>query len=183
MKKRLLLASLSLGGFMFAQTPTAEVKPAETVTAPVITPEPVAVQVVTPAPTPVPVPGSFTIGADFRTRAEFDNGQRTLLPSGFDPETTVFSRARLNFDYKKDKLTLRFSPQAIRVWGETASFDPATNKPLNGSQFEVYEAWAQYAVSPKWALKIGRMPLSYDDERLFGALDWQMAEETLMLPN
>jgi hypothetical protein len=174
MKKRLLLASLSLGGLMFAQTPTyTETKPVETapVSTPVTTTEPTTVPVVTP----VSVPGTFSIGADFRTRAEFDNGQRTLIPSNFESEATIFSRARLNFEYKKDKLSLKFAPQAIRVWGETASFDPGTNKPLNGGQFEVYEAWAQYAINPTWGLKVGRMPLSYDDERLFGALDWQMA--------
>ncbi len=183
MKKMLLLATVSLGGFMFAQTPAVVENPAiqalpVAVETQVVQPAPVAIQ--TP-PVVQPVPGIFTIGADLRTRSELDNGQRTIMISGESPENTIFSRARLNLDYKKDKLTLRFSPQMVRVWGETNSIRLANpgvvgvnTAKVIASDFDVYEAWAQYAINPNWAIKVGRMPLSYDDERLFGALDWQM---------
>ena len=169
----MLLASFSLGGLMFAQTPATP--PAQTA--------PVSQGLQTTEIKVIDSPCLFTIGADFRTRSELDNGQFTFKAAGSEPENTVFSRARLNFEYKKDKLTLKFSPQLVRVWGQTDSQGNYTApvSPTNTAgatatmdQFNIYEAWAQYAVTPTWAMKVGKMPLSYDDERLFGALDWAM---------
>lgn len=111
---------------------------------------------------------SLKINVDFRTRAELDNGQRTLIPNHQKPETTVFSRAQLGVDYYFQDLELFMSLQDARVWGEVSS----TNQ--RSGSFNVNEAWAKYNFTKNTALKIGRQILSYDDERLLGALDWQM---------
>ncbi len=179
MKNHLSLLVLCLSGLTYAQS-GGQVPVATTETATPVVIEQKIVETPPVAPVPEKVPGMFSIGADFRTRSELDNGQRTLVKSGDSPENTVFSRARVNFDYKKDKLTLKFSPQMVRVWGETNSIRLANpgvgvnTVKVIASDFDLYEAWAQYQVSSNWAIKVGRMPLSYDDERLFGALDWQM---------
>ena len=111
---------------------------------------------------------SLKIGLDFRTRAELDNGQKTLIAEGKSAENTVVSRARLNMDYFYQNLQLYFSIQDARTWGENAS---TASKNQN---FVLNEAWAKYQFTPKAALKIGRQMLTYDDERLIGGLDWAM---------
>ncbi|QBO58769.1 alginate export family protein [Chryseobacterium salivictor] len=111
---------------------------------------------------------SLKINLDFRTRAELDNGYKTLIPENKKPETNVFSRARLGVDYYWKDLELFISLQDARVWGEVSS----TNQ--RSGTLNVNEAWAKYNFNKNAALKIGRQILSYDDERLLGALDWQM---------
>jgi hypothetical protein len=111
---------------------------------------------------------SLKLNLDFRTRAELDNGYKTLIPENKSPETTVFSRARLGVDYYFQNLELYMSLQDVRVWGEVAS----TNQ--RSGSLNVNEAWAKYQFNKNTAVKVGRQILSYDDERLLGALDWQM---------
>jgi hypothetical protein len=36
----------------------------------------------------------------------------------------------------------------------------------------VYEAWGKYAFNEKYAIKVGRQALNYDNARFFGNLDW-----------
>jgi len=111
---------------------------------------------------------SLKLNLDFRTRAELDNGYKTLIPKNKSPETTVFSRARLGVDYYFQNLELYMSLQDARVWGEVSS----TNQ--RSGSLNVNEAWAKYQFNKNTAVKVGRQILSYDDERLLGALDWQM---------
>ncbi len=111
---------------------------------------------------------SLKINLDFRTRAELDNGQKTLILNHQKPETNVFSRAQLGLDYYWENLELYMSVQDARIWGEVSS----TNQ--RSGSFNVNEAWAKYSFNQNTALKVGRQILSYDDERLIGALDWQM---------
>lgn len=111
---------------------------------------------------------SLKMNFDLRTRAELDNGARTLISKGKSAETTVVSRARFGVDYYYKNLEIYFSAQDARTWGETTS---AANKNQN---FILNEAWAKYQVSEKLGLKLGRQILSYDNERLVGSLDWAM---------
>ncbi|QDP84319.1 hypothetical protein FNJ88_01645 [Chryseobacterium sp. SNU WT5] len=111
---------------------------------------------------------SLKINLDFRTRAELDNGQKTLIPNHKKAETNVFSRAQLGVDYYWQDLELYMSLQDARVWGEVSS----TNQ--RSGSFNINEAWAKYQFTKNTGLKVGRQILSYDDERLIGALDWQM---------
>lgn len=111
---------------------------------------------------------SLKMNLDLRTRAELDNGARTLIPKGKSAETTVLSRARFGIDYYYKNLEVYISAQDARTWGETSS---TTAKNQN---FILNEAWAKYQLSDKFALKLGRQILSYDNERLIGTLDWAM---------
>jgi hypothetical protein len=111
---------------------------------------------------------SLKMGIDFRTRAELDNGQKTLIPEGKSAETSVLSRARLNLDYYYQDLEVYFSIQDVRTWGEN------TTTAAKNQNLILNEAWAKYHFLPKTAFKIGRQMLSYDDERLIGGLDWAM---------
>lgn len=111
---------------------------------------------------------SFKIDFNFRTRTEVDNGFKTLLPKGKKTETNIYARARMGFNYYYRKLEVRFAGQDIRVWGEAGSIV------AKAANFTLFDAWAQYRFTPKVAFKVGRQELSYDDERLLGALDWAM---------
>lgn len=111
---------------------------------------------------------SLKINLDFRTRAELDNGQKTLIANHQKPETTVYSRAQLGVAYYWQNVELFLSLQDARVWGEVSS----TNQ--RSGSLNVNEAWGKYNFTKNAALKVGRQILSYDDERLIGALDWQM---------
>lgn len=46
---------------------------------------------------------------------------------------------------------------------------------MNANDISLYEAWAQLYFTSEWSVKIGRQILSYDDERILGALDWSNA--------
>lgn len=111
---------------------------------------------------------SLKMNFDLRAKGELDNGARTLIPENKSPETTVQSRARLGIDYFYEKLQVYVSVQDVRTWGVTNS---TAGKNQN---FILNEAWAKYQFSPQIAVKLGRQVLSYDDERLIGALDWVM---------
>jgi len=111
---------------------------------------------------------SLKMNIDFRTRAELDNGQKTLIPKGKNPEATIFSRARIGLDYYYQNLEMYFSGQDVRIWGETATTQ------AKNQNFTVNEAWAKFQFNPAVGVKFGRQILSYDNERLVGALDWAM---------
>lgn len=111
---------------------------------------------------------SLKMNFDLRSRGELDNGVKTLIPKGKSAETTVTSRARMGVDYYYKSLEVFVSAQDVRTWGETHS-TAAKNQ-----SFTLNEAWAKYHFSDKFALKLGRQILSYDNERLIGALDWAM---------
>lgn len=111
---------------------------------------------------------SLKMNVDLRTRGELDNGARTLIPKGKSAEATVLSRARLGINYYYSNLEVYVSAQDVRTWGETTS---TSGKNQN---FILNEAWANYRFSDKFAIKLGRQILSYDNERLVGALDWAM---------
>lgn len=111
---------------------------------------------------------SLKMNLDLRTRVELDNGARTLIPDEKSAETTVLSRARFGINYYYKNLEIYLSAQDVRTWGETAS-NTAKNQ-----NFIINEAWAKYQFSDKFAMKLGRQIISYDNERLIGTLDWMM---------
>ncbi|MCW3161626.1 alginate export family protein [Chryseobacterium oryctis] len=111
---------------------------------------------------------SLKMNVDLRTRGELDNGFKTLIPKGKSAETTISSRARFGIDYYYKNLQIYLSAQDARTWGETSSTS------TKNQNFTLNEAWAKYQFSEKISLKIGRQILSYDNERLIGAVDWAM---------
>lgn len=111
---------------------------------------------------------SLKMDLDLRTRAELDNGNKTLIPRKKNPEVSIHSRVRLGIGYYYKNLTIYLSAQDVRTWGETNS------TASKNQTFTLHEAWASYQFNPKFGMKLGRQVLSYDNERLVGALDWAM---------
>lgn len=112
--------------------------------------------------------GQFAIDAQLRTRGEYNNGAlfpriRNELPAYFANE-----RARLTLNYTRARLQLKISAQHTGVWGQDDI------KSRNG-RVAMNEAWARLDLGGDFFAQVGRQQLSYDDERLLGTLDWNVA--------
>lgn len=110
----------------------------------------------------------FIVTAQIRTRGEYRNGalyprNEGILPAGF-----INERARLSLEYERKRLSLKFSAQHVGVWGQDALIDK------NG-RFILNEAWASFDFNDYWFMQLGRQSLIYDDERILGGLDWNVA--------
>jgi hypothetical protein len=110
----------------------------------------------------------FAVDAQLRTRGEYDNGYATLRSQGQEPIFYISDRARIALDYQRKNLELKASVQHTGIWGREDINKGAGNVTLN-------EAWGKMTFDPGIFVQIGRMPLSYDDERLLGAADWNNA--------
>lgn len=110
---------------------------------------------------------NFEISAQLRPRFEYRHGYKTLFQDGEDAAAFVSQRSRLNLGYTSEKLNVYLSLQNVRTWGEVATLASAD---VNGTA--LHEAWAQVNLNSQFALKFGRQELVYDDQRLFGNVDW-----------
>jgi hypothetical protein len=110
---------------------------------------------------------NFEISAQLRPRLEYRHGFKTLFQDSEDAAVFVSQRSRLNLGYTTEKFNLYLSLQNVRIWGEVATMATAD---VNGTA--VHEAWAEVNLNSQIAFKFGRQELVYDDERLFGNVDW-----------
>jgi hypothetical protein len=102
-----------------------------------------------------------------RPRYEYRNGFKSLMPIGEDATSFISQRSRLNFNYKQEKLKAKLTFQNIRTWG-----DVATTTQVDKNGIALFEAWAQYDFDAKWSARLGRQVISYDNQRIFGEIDW-----------
>jgi hypothetical protein len=112
---------------------------------------------------------TFSTSIQIRSRGEYRNG--VLMPrlEGSSPAGFINSRARLSLDYKRsDMLQVHLSAQHVGVWGQDPQIDKSGRLVLN-------EAWGQFAFGHGFFVRLGRQQLVYDDERILGALDWNVA--------
>ena len=63
---------------------------------------------------------------------------------------------------------MKISAQHVGVWGQDPQID------TNG-RFIMNEAWAKLNFGAGFFAQLGRQTLSYDDERILGGLDWNVA--------
>jgi len=111
----------------------------------------------------------FSMSGQLRPRAEYRDGYATPHADGAQPAGFVTNRARISMDYKRDnKLELCFSAQQVGVWGQDPEIARSGRMMLN-------EAWANLNLGSGFFMKLGRQALAYDDERILGALDWNVA--------
>ena len=110
---------------------------------------------------------SVIINGEVRPRYEYRHGYSTLIPDGADPAQFVSQRTRLNGFFANETFTAYLSLQDVRVWGDVNTLNRGD---VYG--FSVHEAWGQIKLAKVVHLKFGRQELSYDDERIFGAVGW-----------
>ncbi|UOB18063.1 alginate export family protein [Abyssalbus ytuae] len=113
---------------------------------------------------------TFSLDADIRPRFEYSHGQKSLIPDGAEPGAAVLQRSRLNFAYKADKIKALVSVQDVSIWGDTRQILPADGN----DSFSLFQAWVELGFATGWSAKLGRQVISYDDQRIFGGLDWAM---------
>ena len=109
-----------------------------------------------------------SISMQIRPRAEYRNGALIPRDSGALATGFVTNRARLSLEYKRSNLMMKAAAQHVGVWGQ----DPQIDR--NG-RFILNEAWAKFYMHKYFYAQLGRQPLAYDDERILGALDWNVA--------
>ncbi len=112
----------------------------------------------------------LSIDADIRPRFEYLNGFGSLIPDGVDAGTFVQQRSRLNFGYKQEKFSALVSVQDVSIWGDTPQIAAADGN----DSFSLAQAWIDFKFGSGWSTKLGRQALVYDDQRIFGGLDWAM---------
>lgn len=112
----------------------------------------------------------FSMTAQIRPRAEYRNGALMPREEGVSPAYFINNRARLSMEYKREGLSLKISGQHVGVWGQ----DPQVDKKGEGRMM-MNEAWAKLSSARGFFAQLGRQTLSYDDERILGALDWNIA--------
>lgn len=111
----------------------------------------------------------LTVDAELLSRGELRRGGLRGKTESEDPKADeaqfVVDRVRLTAGYKRDSLTVKFSFQHEGLWGMEGE----------GSNFNIYEAWAQLRSKQGFFARLGRQELRYDDERILGNNDWAMA--------
>ena len=109
----------------------------------------------------------FEANIQLRPRFEMRNGYKNPLSNGQNPAAFVSQRSRLNLNFAKEKLDVKLSLQNVSSWG-----DVPTSTPKSKNGVAIYEAWARYKFTPKFSLKAGRQVIAYDNQRIFGEIDW-----------
>ncbi len=112
----------------------------------------------------------FKLDADLRQRFEYRHGFGSLFPDDAEPAAFVRQRARLNFSYDAEALKLFVAFQDVSTWGDTRQILPSDGN----DSFMLFQAWAELKLGTNWSTKLGRQVISYDDQRIFGGLDWAM---------
>ena len=79
----------------------------------------------------------------------------------------LLSRTRLPINFKRDWLEARVTPQHSGVWGQAGK-----------GAFNLYETWVKMTTRQGLFAQVGRVALSYDDERIIGSDDWAMASSS-----
>ncbi|WP_405384762.1 alginate export family protein [Maribacter sp. LLG6340-A2] len=110
----------------------------------------------------------FTLDGQFRPRTEYRHGFGNIIPDAADAGFAISTRARLNAMYSTEAYQFYLSIQDVLVWGENRQILPDDQN----DSFAVFEAWANINLGKGWSTKLGRQSIAYDDQRIFGGLDW-----------
>lgn len=107
------------------------------------------------------------VNLQMRPRYEYRNGFKGLMLDNELPTSFISQRTRLNFNFKQEKISAKLTLQNVRTWGDVKT--TATND-KNGVM--LFEAWGQYSFNDSWNARLGRQVISYDNQRIFGEIDW-----------
>ena len=118
----------------------------------------------------IPAMAQFTVSGEFRPRAEYRDGYTKLRDSTQTAYGDILGRSRIIFDYQNEKFTTRFSLQHAFVFGENNFYNSDT---IRNNTVNIFEAWFKYNFVENFAIRVGRITLSYDDQRLIGYNNWR----------
>lgn len=115
----------------------------------------------------------LSINLQFLARGESRYGGLPLVDISeddnpeIDKSNFIQGRTRLVINYKRDWLEARVIPQHAGVWGQAGK-----------GGFNLYETWVKMTSRSGLFAQVGRVALSYDDERIIGSDDWTMASSS-----
>ncbi|MCE1200629.1 MAG: alginate export family protein [Bacteroidia bacterium] len=107
-----------------------------------------------------------SFSGEFRPRAEYRHGFKTLMGDDDEAAFQISQRSRLNLDHKSDKFKAGINVQEVRLWGETPQLGAAA------SRIMLHQAWAEWMFADGFSIKAGRQELNYDDARILGNVEW-----------
>ena len=110
----------------------------------------------------------FSIDGQMLVRSEYRHGYNQLINENADPAGFIAHRARIQANYKIDRLNFFMSIQDVRTWGSSSTAN------ISDNYLSVHEAWAEVNFGENWKLKLGRQELNYDNARFLGNLDWAL---------
>ena len=113
-----------------------------------------------------PEANALSIGMNYLTHGEACGGG---LPKGAleDKSYFVMGRLRMNVDYERSGLQAHAVIQNKSIWG------------TNGNQsLNLYEGWVKMTSQNGFFAQVGRVALSYDDERIIGPNDFSVAAKS-----
>jgi len=110
----------------------------------------------------------FTLDGQLRPRTEYRHGFGNIIPDSSDAGFATSSRVRLNGRYQTESYQFYLSLQDVMVWGENRQLLPADQN----NSFSIFEAWVKLNLGSGFSTKLGRQVISYDDQRIFGGVDW-----------
>jgi len=113
----------------------------------------------------------FQIGAELRPKVLADNGYSVPKPADSKPYVYVAQRTRLNTLFKGEYIQTYVSVQDIRIWGDDDNFR-ASGISGNTTSICLHQGWFMLKPAEWLSLKIGRQLLSYDDQRIISARNW-----------
>lgn len=111
--------------------------------------------------------GDFTLDAQVSSLGEFRTGLGTLSDGSEAYNLLVNDRVRLSFGWERKNLSMKIAAQHTGVWYDGGQQNSA-------GKIALHEAWAKMTFGKGFFAQVGRQELCYDDERLFGAHDWDV---------
>ena len=108
------------------------------------------------------IKSAFSLDADFMTRGELRSGGLTLVDES-SVASFIIERTIIGAKYQYGPMSARVAAQHSGTWGSNEA-----------GSLSIFEAWAQFQSKKGFFAKIGRQPLVYDDQRIFGSDSWSM---------
>ena len=132
----------------------------------------------------------FSLSGEFRPRTEWRDGfnykyqpkdptdlskgsVNTAGREGTDGYIITDARVALAAKYAAETYTAYIAVQEVFTFGDRAQIAAAGN-----GNIRMQEAWADIKFSKLTSFKLGRQPLSYDDQRILGGLGWAQQART-----
>lgn len=124
----------------------------------------------------------FSLSGEFRPRTEWRDGfnykyqptgGNTAGREGTDGYILTDARVALAAKYAAETYTAYIAVQEVFTFGDRQQISAAGN-----GNIRMQEAWADIKLSGLTSFKLGRQPLSYDDQRILGGLGWAQQART-----
>lgn len=127
------------------------------------------------------IKAQFSFSGEFRPRSEYRDGFNYKYQPGGNTAgregTAAYihtdARVALGATYAAETYTAHIKVQEVFTFGDRPQISATGN-----GKIRMQEAWADIKFSKLTSFKLGRQPLSYDDQRILGGLGWAQQART-----